>query len=440
MTATHTARRSGATTILILAAGLLAGCGSLDFLGSKETPLPGERRPALASLGVEAAGGRAHPGPQTASADWSQPGGNAANAPGNVSLASGGANAAWRATATAALAKRNARSPAPPIVHGGRIYVYGSDGAVTSLSAGGGRAWSVSLAPEGDRASLPGGGVAAAGNAVFAATGYGELVALDASTGGRVWTYKLDAPARSAPTAAGGKVYVVSATSTVHAVNAADGTLAWTQSGIRETAGVLSAASPAVSGNTVVVPLPSGEIIALDTATGQPKWGDTVVRATRSMAVAGLTDLAASPVIHDGVVYATGVAGRTIAIRLANGERLWEQNVGSATTPAVAGDAVFLVDLADNMVALDRRTGRVAWRTALPAVREKRFFSVWVGPTLAGGALWAVSNDGKLVSVDPTNGTIVGTRPLSSPSFVRPVAASGQLLVLGSDGQLSAFQ
>ena len=68
-----------------------------------------------------------------------------------------------------------------------------------------------------------------------------------------------------------------------------------------------------------------------------------------------------------------------------NGERLWEENIGSASTPAVSGDAVFLVDLQDNMVALNRATGKVFWRSALPVVRKKKFFSVWAGPTLAGG-------------------------------------------------------
>ena len=62
---------------------------------------------------------------------------------------------------------------------------------------------------------------------------------------------------------------------------------------------------------------------------------------------------------------------------------------------------MFIVDLEDNIVALDRRAGSVFWRTALPVVRKKKFFSVWSGPTLAGNMLWAVSNDKRLLGVDP---------------------------------------
>jgi outer membrane protein assembly factor BamB len=145
----------------------------------------------------------------------------------------------------------------PPLVHGGRIYVYDAGGTVSSLSAGGAKAWSVSLKPEGEKSRSPGGGIAAWGNAVFAATSYGEVVALDASTGNRLWSFKMSAPARSAPTAAAGKVFVVGATNVLHAVNQRTARKPWQYPGIPETAGVLSSASPAVSGDTVVVPYSS---------------------------------------------------------------------------------------------------------------------------------------------------------------------------------------
>ena len=203
---------------------------------------------------------------------------------------------------------------------------------------------------------------------------------------------------------------------------------------------MISAASPAVSGNTVVVPFSSGEIAAFETGDGQFKWTDAVVRSTRTLAVSGLTDVAASPVIDDGVVYATGVAGRTIAVRLSNGERIWEQSVGSAYTPIVSGNAVFLIDLEDNMIALDRNTGKMFWRTRLPVVRKKKFFSVWAGPSLAGGVLWAVSNDGGILSVDPNTGNLLSTRKLGARAYSKPTAAAGQLLVLAGDGSLIAYR
>jgi outer membrane protein assembly factor BamB len=419
------------------------GCSTLSNLNpfsKKEDILPGERRAVLTLDTADVAGGTPAIGPASAMPDWSQPGGNAANAPGNVSLAGASGASSWRVRAVEKASKRNVRPSVPPIVHGGRIYVYDTSGTVYALSPGGGSAWSVSLAPEGERSRAAGGGIAASGNVIFAATGFGELVALDAASGARIWAFTLSAPAYSAPTAASGKVYVVSATNVLHAVNQADGTEAWQYPGIPETAGVLSAASPAVSGNTVVVPYSSGEVIAFDTESGELKWADAVIRSTRTLAVSGLTDVAASPVIYEGVVYATGVSGRTIAVRLSDGERLWEQNIGSASTPAVSGNALFIVDLEDNLVAVDRASGNAFWRTELPTVRKRRFISVWTGPTLAGGVLWVVSNDGRMFGVDPALGSIIVDRTQPSPMYIKPIAAGGQLLVLSADGSLAAFQ
>ena len=432
-----------AASALLILAVLVGGCSALGGLipfRGKEDILPGERRAALPQGAYEIAGGTPAIGGATALAEWPQPGGNAANAPGNVSLGGTSAASTWRVNAVQKASKRNVRPSVPPIVSGGRIFVYDTSGRVTALAPGGGKAWSISLAPEGEKSRAAGGGIAASGSAVFAATGFGEVVALDAATGARVWTFEMSAPAHSAPTAAEGKVFVVSATNVLHAVNQADGTEAWQFLGIPETAGVLSAASPAVSGNTVVVPYSSGEVIAFEADSGELKWADAVVRSTRTLAVSGLTDVAASPVIYEGVVYATGVSGRTIAVRLNDGDRLWEENIGSASTPAISGNAIFIVDLRDNLVALDRSTGTVFWRTALPTVRKKRFFSVWAGPTLAGGVLWAVSNDRKMVGVDPATGNIIVDRDLPSPAYVKPIAAGGQLVLLSADGSLTAFR
>jgi hypothetical protein len=65
---------------------------------------------------------------------------------------------------------------------------------------------------------------------------------------------------------------------------------------------------------------------------------------------------------------------------------------------------------------------------------------VWTGPTLAGGVLWAVSNDRKMIGVDPALGSIVVERGLPSPAYVKPIAAGGQLLLLSADGSLAAFR
>jgi len=444
----HFMRFSSAGLAVFALPLLLVGCigqtfdsiNSVNPFKGEEKVLAGERKSIVTTTEEERAAGSVSIGGPSALAQWSQPGGNAQNAPGHVSLSGGGGGQAWKVRGVAESGRRAIRSSAPPLVMGGRIFTYSADGSVTALSAGGGKQWSVSLKPEKENSLAGGGGIAFSGDAIIAATGYGDVVALNPANGARLWTYELESAARSAPTAAGGKVYLVSVTNVLHAINIADGSQAWTAPGVAESAGLLSAASPAVSGNTVVVPFSSGEIAAFDTKDGQLKWVDAVVQSGRTLAVSGLTDVAASPVIVDGVVYATGVAGRTIAVSLSKGERLWEQNVGSAYTPIISGNAIFIVDLEDNVIALERKTGKTFWRTALPVVRKKKFFSVWAGPSLAGGALWVVSNDGNIASLDPATGSLRNSRPLGAKAYSKPIAAAGQLYVVTGDGSLIALR
>lgn len=455
-------RRVAARALAIAAvAGLLGGCEtvsdavySINPFAEKDKILPGERTPVFGDEGsaslVQPDGQTraASIGPARANADWPQPGGDAANDPGNVAYG-GGAARVWSTAVGGGGSSglpslgggKGLRISARPVAAGGRLYVYSPGAVVSSMSlSGGGRGWSVTLRPEGERDIAAGGGVSYDQGRVYVGTGYGALTALDAGSGSQVWTKDLEAPARGAPTAANGKVFVVTQTNVVFAINQSDGTEIWSYRGIPETAGLLANASPAVVGDTVVVPYSSGEVIAFNATSGEPRWSDAVTRATRTMAISSINDLSASPVVNAGVVYASGVAGRTIAIDLATGARKWEQDVGSAHTPVVSGNALFLVDLDDRVVALDRNTGTLLWTAQLPIVKTRKERTNWAGPVLAGGALWFVSSDAKLASVDAASGQITSTRSIGDPSYISPIAASGLMITVSENGTISAYR
>jgi len=249
----------------------------------------------------------------------------------------------------------------------------------------------------------------------------------------------LPAPCRQAPAAANGTVFAVTQTGDIYAMAQGDGEQKWSYTGIAESSGLLAFANPAVAGGTVIVPFTSGEVMALDVKSGEPKWIEGVTRSYRTRAVSGFSDVSASPVVSDGVVYASGVSGRVVASRLSTGERLWSQDVGSLHTPVVSGDALFLIDIEDRMIALDRKTGEPLWRAVLPNVEGPKSRINWAGPVLANGVLVAVSSDGRLVRVDAASGRILGTANTSEDIFVTPILAGGRMITITSKGDVVAF-
>jgi outer membrane protein assembly factor BamB len=442
------ASRTRNAALIVVMSLLLSACGTglqLDRLNpfkERERPLPGTRvavltdtdaltvNPALAQRPIVLPAARANQ-------NWAQPGGEASNSPGHLALSSS-PNRAWRVNAGKG-SDKDARLTNSPVVYGGRVFVMDVNGKVGAYSAsGGGRIWSVSIVPEGeDDDGITGGGLAADNDLLFVATGYGELIAINPGSGQRVWTKDLGIPIRSAPTAAGGRVFLVTADNRVHALSQVDGSQEWTYRGIPETTGLLANASPAVADGLVVVPYSSGEIIAFDVATGQPSWADSLTRTRRATSLSGINDVAARPVVDRGVVYAVSVSGRMVASKIKSGERIWSRNLASAQTPVAAGDAIFVVTLDDRIVALSRDDGEVRWVTDLPRGEDNDV--VWAGPVLAGGRLWITSSDGRLMSVDPATGQSGGGRDVGDDIFLGPVVASGKLYVLTDKANLIAF-
>ena len=191
----------------------------------REDMLPGDRAAALPQAANQVTGGTPSIGGATAMADWSQPGGNAANAPGNVSLDGTSGAAAWRVRAVEKASKRNVR----PVRASARLWrahlrlrhQRDGDRRCRRAAAGHGRsrcARRTRREPRDGRRHRR-----LRQRDLSPRPAIGELVALDAATGNRIWTFKMSAPAHSAPTAAGGKVFVVSATNVLHAVNQSTG-------------------------------------------------------------------------------------------------------------------------------------------------------------------------------------------------------------------------
>jgi outer membrane protein assembly factor BamB len=217
----------------------------------------------------------------------------------------------------------------------------------------------------------------------------------------------------------------------VFCLSGSDGTELWNFTGMPERASILASASPAVDGDTVVIPYPTGDLVALRASGGQAVWQETLARTAGGSAMGAMSD-AGRPVIYGGVVYAAGHGGRMIATTQKSGERLWSLSVASIEQPWVSGDSVFVVSTSGSLLAITRSDGKVRWSTKLGG-------GSWAGPVLAGSRLWVISSKGTLTSVEPTTGKVAGSQDLGYTVYVAPVVAGGRLFVLTDSARLLAF-
>lgn len=425
----------------------LVGCGILKkskpkgvLLGERVAILQAENGvetdPSLASVPVSLPAA-------VANDSWAMTGGSADKSMGHLAL-SATPSRIWEARIAGG--NKESRLAAAPVIAGGRLYAMGTDATVTAFDANSGaKLWAVKFGDpdKSDARSLFGGGVSIDGDTLYVTNGLGDAGALKASDGSTVWRVKLGAPLRGAPTIALGSVYVISQDNQLFALNAADGKTQWTTAAAVQLANVFGAAAPSVAQGTVVAGFSSGDLNAYRYENGRNLWNDALSRTSINTSVGSLTDVDAGAVIDQGRVFAVGQGGRMVALELVTGQRAWELNIAGISTPAVAGDWVFVVTDEAKLLCVSRGTGKVKWVTQLQRTTGKKNKGrpiSWAGPVLAGGNLWLVNTEGEMQSVSPETGAAGGITQLKASATLPPVVANSTLYVLTADGRIIAFR
>ena len=160
-------------------------------------------------------------------------------------------------------------------------------------------------------------------------------------------------------------------------------------------------ATPAVAGNSVFVAAADGTVAALEAGTGRDLWR------------ASLGTPLATGVGSDGK-FAAVVSRSNEVITLDGGKEIWRAKLPAQayTAPFVAGGRVFVLAADRSVSAFDAVTGGKLWsqqRPGEPLVLRQPGSILAVGDTLVVGL------SGRLVGLNPGNGSIRWDAPVASP-------------------------
>ncbi|MBL93924.1 MAG: Outer membrane protein assembly factor BamB [Alphaproteobacteria bacterium MarineAlpha3_Bin5] len=340
-------------------------------------------------------------------------------------------------------AESEARFISAPVVAKGSIYAMDTLSAVSAYNTRNGeRIWKIHLEPDYDEGHI-GGGIAYGNQVIFVATGFAEVIALNAKTGKVFWRQSVNSPMRASPVVRGGRVFVVTVDNKLFALNGNNGEILWTHNGVAESASLLGGASPAVGSGTVVVAYSSGELFALKVETGRVLWQDSLSSLRRTDSVSSLSHIRGRPIIDRGKVFAVSHNGLMVCIDLRNGQRIWESKIGSAASPWVAGNYLFLITNDMEIAAINRERGTIIWVRGLPRFENPRSRTdpiIWTGPVLASDRLIAAGSHGYALAISPYSGQILGRVDLPDGVDVPPVIAQGNVYFLANDAELVAYR
>lgn len=437
MTKTMMRRRTASTLLL----GLLASCSTpkSKIIGTQIPVLPASD--AL-SVAVDAP---AVSVPAAVVADaWPVAMANAAHAPGNVAGPTG-MTPRWHASIGAAGGYGRPLS-ASPVSAGLHVFTMDANADIRAFGLNDGtQAWHTNTRPKHASEQNIGGGIAFDSGKIYASTGYGELLALDAASGNILWRQPLDLPPRTAPAISGGMVAVVVQNDLLLTFDAGSGAPGWRfigQVGDPPAATVAVAGAPAFADGILVAGFSSGTLAALDVNSGTPLWEQSLASSFGQASSLDFSDIVAAPVIANGVVYAVGLGNTALAVDLHSGAKVWSHAAASTQPFCLVGDFAYFLDETQTLFAIHADDGLVSWSLQLPPFHEpkKRKEPVlWAGPVMVDGKLVLVSDYNAVALVDPVAGSVISLGKLTAKADITPIIAGGLLLQLTRDAVLTAY-
>jgi len=274
---------------------------------------------------------------------------------------------------------------------------------------------------------------------LYVASTDGKIEALDATSGKTLWSKssstkgwfgwgdkkRKDAFYAGGPAVSGDLLAIGTLDGHVYGINAKDGSPRWEASVSSE---VLAA--PAVVGNLVVVRAGDGRLYGLDSGTGERRWaydqGNVPLLSLR-----GNGPLLAA----NGVIFFGSDNGKLVALRLDNGEKLWEQNMASGEGRTEIerlddADGSILLDgrtlyggaYHGNLTAIDGPSGRPMW---------SHEFSTYTSLAIKGNALYAVDEDSQAWAFDKGTGAEMWKNDKLKYRWLTGPAVQGDYVVVG---------
>ncbi len=311
---------------------------------------------------------------------------------------------------------------------------------------------------------------AVAEETVYVGTARGEVYALQAKTGKKLWNTKLSSTIYSEPVVDGASVYVADRKGTLYSLERTTGKIEWQVDTMAEIS-----ARPLIVGDTVYAATVLKQLFAIDRLGRGRKWqtdkfgrlprmiikgssspvfyngriyvgysdgsfvcygaedGGVIWAKQLSDKNARFTDISGTPIIVNDVIYISSADGQAFALDPKDGVTIWSTERGGPNDIAYEDGRLF-VSGAGTVSALDVASGAVIWEQKLEEQIETS------SPAVKDGVVVVVSTKDKIFAMDAKTGEIKFKRYLGRGTFGRPVIVDKTLYIFTNSSHMHVFR
>ena len=317
-----------------------------------------------------------------------------------------------------------------PTLVDGVLYVASSDGEVAAISAAdGGRLWRVEL----ERPLS--GGVGYHDRSLYLGGADGSVLQLSADDGVVEWEAAVSGEVLAAPAVSDDWVIVQTYDGKLLGFQPGADEPAWTFTSDVPILTLRGTSTPILVGDNAIAGFGDGKVVAVDVNSGNVSWESRIGVPQGSSEIDRIVDIDGAMTQQGIELFVASYQGRVAALDSRTGRKLWQQSVSSVTGTHVGFGNVYVADV-DGTLSAFLRTGQgVRWQNIELGYRQLS------RPTPVSSYVATVDFDGYLHLLSQVDGQIVGRTKIGGDAArADMIADSGRLFIFADNGQLLAYE
>lgn len=313
---------------------------------------------------------------------------------------------------------------------GGALFAADADGRVFAFDAASGdRLWRTDT----DAPVISGPSVS--GDAVLVGTSDGAVIALARDDGRELWRRKISSEVVAPPVGDGEVVVARAVDGRVYGLSAASGDFLWAFDRSVPALVLRGMSPPLMEPGRVIVGMENGRVAALRLADGQPVWEQPVAVPAGRTELDRLTDIDAAMIETPECLFVASFGGEVACVDPVTSQVQWRRTIKTYNDLALGDGKVYVSDEAGVVWALDAASGAAAWK------QEELLYRRLSPPAFVDGYVVVADLDGYVHWLDAQDGRIVArTRAGSAPVTAQPLVAGDVVYLLNVDGDITALR
>ena len=317
-----------------------------------------------------------------------------------------------------------------PMVVDGTVYAASHDGEVIAMSAQNGRRlWAVKT-----KLALSA-GPEVEGDLIVLGSSDGDIVALEAANGKERWRKSIGSEILARPLIAKDVVVIRTVDGHVEGLAGSDGAQRWAVDEQVPRLTLRGTAPPILAGDRIIAGFDSGKVLAIDPRNGDVMW-DAIVNAPHGRTeLERLADIDAPARVSGDDIFVVGFQGRVAMLALDSGQIWWARDASSYRGFTMDDDNLYLTNSDSVVIAMKRNDGAVLWEQD---TMKRRGLTA---PALDGDALVVGDFEGYVHWLDKATGEIVARQKTDGERITNAAVTTSEGVFVQTDsGKLLAFK